>query len=498
MGLMLAQVLMGKIPAQKILFLTYNKAVSVQVNKLISEAEPGSVFELTDMPEESGYYTGTYHKLKPQHLHQFRFVIADEAQDYWTIPDFSSMIADFQGVFITFAQTDVFTSGIELRTETVHSASVSLKHDRGFPWFRSRRRQVVERAFSVEKDQYPVFSVESMKALSSLPQRVKDEVILEVGAYATNIQATLTALEKNQHAADLSLNELKESQFHMLRMMGVMMQKLEDVHTGIKAIREDIQSLHLSIGHIQDKFETLRAEVDNEQDLERLIHNCSEQLLEVIRKGSPTEHEKIIVAESRLMLEFEEQHWVKLTMESRQFLSTANVLFDLLLPYGDRVDYSPACIPLTKALEKELYTHLFVRAKKYLIHNGVPLDKWPDGMIHYNHRSRSFYPIEDQKFTLGTVPYLLGKSDMNLSRTFDYFETMSGYFQDQLFEPGYERETRDYLRRLSRDVHYITVNFRNQAAHKNRIKQSDAKQCYDYIIAVTGVLVEFARRLKCG
>lgn len=52
-----------------------------------------------------------------------------------------------------------------------------------------------------------------------------------------------------------------------------------------------------------------------------------------------------------------------------------------------------------------------------------------------------------------------------------------------------------YLGKFGDDIEFITKRYRNRAAHKDEIKIDDAKDCYNYIVAVTKVLVNFIDKL---
>lgn len=214
--------------------------------------------------------------------------------------------------------------------------------------------------------------------------------------------------------------------------------------------------------------------------------------------------ENYYTQEQRLIAKFNEINWNKLKPESRKYLITSKILYHNLKKYKNQIDYSPACIPLTKALEGELFQHIFKNQIKYLQNRGISMDKWPDGLTYYNNRCGKFYVNYDEKYSLGSIPFIIGwkmssydgrSQNSNNAKKLNFID----FCKNELFKPDAftnDSDLIDYINNLCQAVEQITNKYRNQAAHKDEILIKNAEKCYDYIIKTTKVLIEFIDKIK--
>lgn len=259
---------------------------------------------------------------------------------------------------------------------------------------------------------------------------------------------------------------------------------------------EDIHSMITDIHGVQeDILERLKKATD-EDEKEKIYVKLTEEILKVIDKNYDIKRShNIDKVEEEYKIKFTEGGWNKLHNNTRRYLITAQVIYDDLKT-SKQLDFSPVCIALTKALENELFIHLFDKMQRYFKKDkNTIIPNLPDGIIYYSNYQRS------QFFSLGKLPFVLGikfdpptkhKEKQEKLKSLNRFLN-SGVFKKDIFEDNKERD--EYLEKLNKKVDIATRNYRNPAAHRDFLTITKAAECRNLIIDTKKILIEFINNL---
>lgn len=476
MSIFLSEVLYGNDKNKKILFIAYHKILNVRLSEYFSQTfSPEEVIDMKDnrvgMP---GFYFTTWHQLRYSHKSnatiEFDYIIADEFHDYPNEGSF--LFRQFNSTIITFGEADINNYNSIIPTFSIGS---------------------------IFNDTYSEDEVAKLK--------------IEVDYYRQQLQ-----LLERQNKALLEQNKAlqNEKESSTKQMLGLLEQlstkidqnysnvneKLDHEFSGVKKRLDNLTSIMESINdtlsNLQKQYEKSLINANREEERENLIHKFSEELLEVLlRKFQIIDQPNYKQEKDKLLRIFGPSSWDKLTDESRQYIITSNIIFNHMAGLESQVDYSAVCIPLTKALERELYIYFFYDLKADLRNREIPIHDWPHGLTYYSNQQKQYLESENNRFTLGSLTYILGNriDYKRPKRDISTWAIIKPYFFRKLAINS-ENDLKVYLKSLDEGVRYVTVNFRNQAAHKDKIGLEQALSCYNYLIRVTGLLVELSKYLK--
>ena len=149
---------------------------------------------------------------------------------------------------------------------------------------------------------------------------------------------------------------------------------------------------------------------------------------------------------------------------------------------GSGMDCSGICVQASKAFELEMGERLFSLYIVYLKSLKIPYNKWPSVLLtKYNQ------PKTINDFTLGDIPYIMGKSgDTNEIETAKlYFES---YLKNELLIKTKDQDLKYAIKIIKNYSDKIRLDYRNPAAHKDLMSEQDASDCLEYIIDVEKAL----------
>ncbi len=304
-----------------------------------------------------------------------------------------------------------------------------------------------------------------------------------------NLNKTVHEIKETGEEAYKDLKEVKKTGEETYRMV------------------KDIYSLMKDLHRIQDEIINKLNEAMDKDEKEAIYNELSENVLELInRRYGDRKKEGIKEIKEEYVKMFTPEGWEKLEEETRRFLITARVVYFDLKEHEDIIDFSPTCIALTKALEREMHSKVFIRMQEYFKGKGYNLAHLPDGIIdRYYDKKKGQYRYgykSKNKFTLGSVPYVLAvrfgqtnmDKDMNKKK-----DMVKEFFRDYLFK-GYDSqndyELDAYIKTLSDDIQDITNKYRNRAAHKDAVTITQAEECYSLLIATEKILIKFISKLR--
>lgn len=276
----------------------------------------------------------------------------------------------------------------------------------------------------------------------------------------------------------------------------------KDLNTGVERISSEIKVLYEEIKNLSNVLVKLQEETiekimqiksNDEHEEESIYHNFSNELMNKINTLIDNEkNSKYDEVKENLINIFGKRNWEKLSAQSREYLITSRIIYHNMKSYEHQIDFSPVCIPITKSLERELFIYIFDRFKKYCNDKSIDHRDRPSGIVFYDKDKNTYEDLRDKNFSLGKISYFFGKS-------YKERKVFEKYAKEELFhEKAFYNDAKMsmYLRELETDVNNITVRYRNQAAHKDQIGIKEAEKCYEYIISVTKVLVNFISKLK--
>lgn len=236
----------------------------------------------------------------------------------------------------------------------------------------------------------------------------------------------------------------------------------------------------------QQKLEDAK---DNEDKKEKLYnkfnHDSAVELRDSVEdRADKNEYDE---EEKNVIDNIGECAWNKLEKDSQRFLVTSEITYNHLCDLGNKVDYSGVCLSVTKALEIELKKRFYQGFIDYL-----------DECYEYSEYHSSFFYDDiiqegnlkkETKWTLGGIPYILGaNTNKKLSHKIRENNTskLLEYSKYALFDPNKhsDEEIKKTLKFYGSKIDSITQKYRNKAAHTDRIKDSKAKQCLDYVVDV--------------
>ena len=122
--------------------------------------------------------------------------------------------------------------------------------------------------------------------------------------------------------------------------------------------------------------------------------------------------------------------------------------------------------------------------------NAIPINRWPRSLL--NEKTNNVLSPED--FTLGSIRYVIGMNE-NGDVVNQYVHNMvTGYAKRVLYEKTLTEETiEDNLKRCVIYTEKIRKDYRNPAAHRQRIGKITAKECLDYIVDTQRILKEILK-----
>ena len=211
--------------------------------------------------------------------------------------------------------------------------------------------------------------------------------------------------------------------------------------------------------------------------------------------------------EGYLIGELTAEVWEKIDDKSKAFLITAKSSYESMIKLKDSetFDYSGVCLLVTKALEVETTKRFFLSYKDYLTREYSSISCWPEALRKRKQGKVTEYVIDDNEFTLGTVVPLIGlkREYGNDGKIIAYLDEKKetkkqfiDYAKKELFEFS---DCCKVEKEIKEDVHFIDtvrVDYRNPAAHRDRMTITSAKECLEYVIDVQHMLKNMLSTMK--
>jgi hypothetical protein len=274
----------------------------------------------------------------------------------------------------------------------------------------------------------------------------------------------------------------------------------------IDALQRSIEERDRKIAELEEKNKIYEAMLSSIIPLETLnesvkkILSKKEALSEQIALGNEVAINELsdFIVQSSLELfgthvnDFNEQHfeslikdcltdtvWNKMSDKSQTCIITSKVAYESLqkTDKDDKMDYSGVCILAAKALDIEISNRFFYQYINYL-KETTPLKKWPKALFDNDNML-----ISEEKFTLGSVKYVVGIDEYGEIRSNYTYRMFANYSKSQLYATHLsETDLKNHLTKCIQCVETVRNNYRNPAAHRTSLDSITAKECIDYLV----------------
>lgn len=346
----------------------------------------------------------------------------------------------------------------------------------------SNNRQPEEALIDIYDIDEGCLSISTEKALVEFAQHI--------GMYALdNFDGYIGGFNNKENIIGIN-NDTKRILSEIESMKNIQTERFDSVDKSLASIECRVQALQddlkTSRMELTERLKPNLDEVISESYIKEFIDTVSNRIVSRINNRTDSDYSD---EERTLELTFKSS-WGKLSDKSKSFLTTARVMFKNLDKSHGEVDYSGVCILLSKAVEVELNRRLYHDFKSYLQEiYGDNFDQWHTNMVEDGRDGTK--PLRESRFTLGTIPYLLG---LIKNKNLDEYqlnhnkELLISFGRRKLTVPDDEIESS--FKTIAKMVQRITENYRNPAAHTNILSKYTAQECFDEIIDVQKVLIE--------
>lgn len=330
--------------------------------------------------------------------------------------------------------------------------------------------------------------------LKAWNQRTKEYQAEEIERLKAEIQEKNEELEASRKEAEMLFeqkNQMISFQNDILKKFGIDSGAIQSAFDVIQKTREALKDdLEGQDEHLKEK-----ALKELQDEVGKIVSELTWNHME----SSAREH-----YEEYLIGALGGDVWDKLEQKSKIFLITAKSTYDNMVKKPDRefLDYSAICLLVAKALEVETTKRFFDKYKEYLKNIvRIPISQWPHALRKKGRGRVTDEVISDEEFTLGTIVPTIGLKRDYSSNTYsvghpDTWEKFSSYAQNILFESS----DRDYVKsEIQKDCQFIErvrCDYRNPAAHRNRINITTAEECIKYVIDRERMLRKMLRVMK--
>lgn len=179
--------------------------------------------------------------------------------------------------------------------------------------------------------------------------------------------------------------------------------------------------------------------------------------------------------------------WEKLSQESRNFLISGMISYEISKNEAVKHDFSGVCVSISKSLDVEITKRVYEQYIEYLKHKYNDYDKWPQALIANGNI------LNPEKFTLGTVIYVIGKGKHEILNNTDY-QNFLNYALEVLYNRGLTlSDIIDNISILCDCVENVRLKYRNVAAHREPVDYRTAKECIEYLITDQQMLKEILK-----
>ncbi|MGN0292541.1 MAG: hypothetical protein ACI4D3_00895 [Lachnospiraceae bacterium] len=259
--------------------------------------------------------------------------------------------------------------------------------------------------------------------------------------------------------------------------------RMSEVQEQIRVLKILIKQIGLTNEEIEEILkmtEEVKKDFFSEERLERYI-------AEVLQVTKGRKESALYKKKKEYFVGTKGELFTALCEAAKDFLITAEVMYDLLQDYGSGCDYSSVCLLASKAMEVETRGRYFDSYKIYLDKQfGTDYKKWPKNML---------YCGEPAAFcSMGNIRRIVTRCDhegVSYIRKNFLIYAKQEMFRDTLGD-HMEQEIRFQLDCIDS----VRLKYRNPAAHSRLFTSEEAKICLCYIVEDEQVLFHIMKTYK--
>ena len=285
-------------------------------------------------------------------------------------------------------------------------------------------------------------------------------------------------------------DELRQDNQIIIQYQENMDAKLDDISDHINELTNIIHSYKKDI---DTEIKNAKSDEEEEKIISEFTNRCIDKIIEQTKDYT---NSYVYKEEEKKLKETFKETWEKLSEESQTFLVTAKFTYRQMAP-SKFFDYSAVCLPVTKALELETYKRFFRGFSDYLFdEHKKSYDKYHTKLLKWDNNNKKYYRIYKPKdCDLGRITCILGFNDWGIKDDEEYENNMLKiieYSKKHIFKGvGFSDEViREKLLEYGEQIDNIRRDFRNPAAHTNKLKIIKAEECFKYIIDGEKVLIK--------
>lgn len=244
-------------------------------------------------------------------------------------------------------------------------------------------------------------------------------------------------------------------------------------------VKQELLKTMKSIGRIKEKYK----DISDKEKMAKLIQDeCVVELTAEIKGTRDCE-----VFNEKVLNVIGQDAWDKMNPNSQIFIVTAELLFEQWKIYEEGIDFGPICLSVSKALEVEVTHRYFVGFQNYLQKEGLSL---PDEMYKKDGsiKGADDYMLGNLTGVTGYTVYLDTQKVKLIGRFIDINQLFLRYAKSDLMKGKSESQCADAIKRHMLSVKNVCENYRNPAAHKQKMNKVSARECLDYMIDVERIL----------
>ncbi|MCI7098021.1 MAG: hypothetical protein MR966_03705 [Lachnospiraceae bacterium] len=286
-------------------------------------------------------------------------------------------------------------------------------------------------------------------------------------------------LEENHVQLEKQMDQVHDENRKLLKKLARMSEVQEQIRV-LKMLIKQIGLTNEEIEEILKMTEEVKKDSFSEERLEWYI-------AEILQVAKGRKESALYKKKKEYFTVKEGELFTALCEAAKDFLITAEVMYDLLQDYGSGCDYSSVCLLASKAMEVETRVRYFDSYKIYLDKQfGTDYKKWPKNML---------YCGEPASFcSMGNIRRIVTRCDQEgvsyIRRNFLI------YAKQEMFRDTFEDHMEQEIWFQLDCIDSVRLKYRNPAAHSRLFTSEEAKICLCYIVEDEQVLFHIMKAYK--
>lgn len=271
----------------------------------------------------------------------------------------------------------------------------------------------------------------------------------------------------------------KEQAVFYKKMCETLMGVVSAFNVPEEVVKQELLKTMKNIGEIKEKYK----DISDEEEMAKLIQDeCVVELTTGVEGTRDCESFK-----KKVLNVIGQDAWDKMNPNSQIFIVTAELLYEQWKIYEDDIDFGPICLSVSKALEVEVTRRYFIGFRDYLQKERMPLlDEMyrKDGSV----KEADDYMLGNLTGVTGYAVYLDTQKVKLINHFIDTNQLFLRYAKADLMRGKTEAQCTEAIKEHLLSVKKVCENYRNPAAHKQKMNKVSARECLDYMIDVKRIL----------